>query len=363
MNKWTISPDLDRDEQAKALELFASFPLALLADRKLAAAGLVLAEALAVRWRETEEGSFYAHIDRLDEPLLDALAYDFKVDWWDPNYTTEEKRRTLADSWHVHKILGTKSAVETAIRDIYPKTDVIEWFEYEDGKPYHFKLNIDLTDTFGDETRPWRVLERVNFYKSLRSHMDKIVFTMQVKPAKLCVGGSFGIASAVGVSVAADEVAFRQTVFVGGSLGSQASIGPSEEKDSFDFRHEISVGGSVGTDASIRAAAGADTPKAQASLYAGGAAGILSSAGVSDEPDAPAFSEKLSTGGSAGVDAAAGAADRPDALVFSKTLSAGGTVSGQASLPVSEDTVQPPATTIIRNGGVCTIISHLSKGE
>ena len=340
-----------------------TFPIALQEDPSAAALADVTARLLARRPEEIDRLRIYPDIFRLDDKLLDILAYDFKVDWWDPNYTVEEKRRTLADSWHVHKILGTKSAVETAIRDIYPKTDVIEWFEYEDGKPYHFKLNIDLTDTFGDETRPWRVLERVNFYKSLRSHMDKIVFTMQVKPAKLCVGGSFGIAAAVGVSAAADELAFRQKVFVGGSLGSQASIGPSEGKDSFDFRHEISVGGSVGADVSVGAAAGADTPNAQASLYAGGAAGIRSSAGVSDEPDALAFSEKLSTGGSAGVDAATGAADRPDAPVFSKTLSAGGSVSGQASLPVSEDTVQPPATTIIRNGGVCTIISHLSKGE
>ena len=40
-------------------------------------------------------------------------------------------------------MLGTRAAVETAIRAIYPKTEVKEWFEYEGGKPYHFKLFID----------------------------------------------------------------------------------------------------------------------------------------------------------------------------------------------------------------------------
>lgn len=341
----------------------ATFPIALQEDPSAAALADVTARLLARRPEEIDRLRIYPDIFRLDDKLLDILAYDFKVDWWDPNYTTEEKRRTLADSWHVHKILGTKSAVETAIRDIYPKTDVIEWFEYEGGEPYHFKLSIDLSDTFGDETRPWRVLERVNFYKSLRSHIDKIVFTMQVKPATLRVGGSFGIAASMGGSAAADALAFRQTVFVGGSLGSQTSIGPSEGTDSFDFRHEISVGGTLGIDTSIGTGASADTPKAQASLYAGGAASIHSSAGVSDELDTPVFSEMLSAGGSASIHSATGAADAPDTPAFSDMLSAGGSVSGQVSLPVSEDAVQPPSTTIIRNGGVCTIISHLSKGE
>jgi len=66
------------------------------------------------------------------------------VDWWDYNYTLEEKRKTLKDSWNVHRTLGTKGAVEKAISAIYPGTEVREWFEYA-GQPYHFKLLIDAT--------------------------------------------------------------------------------------------------------------------------------------------------------------------------------------------------------------------------
>ena len=78
------------------------------------------------------------------DQLLDILANDFKVDWWDANYTLEEKRRTLKDSWNVHRRLGTKAAVVLAISAIYPDTQVSEWWEYG-GKPYHFKLLIDAT--------------------------------------------------------------------------------------------------------------------------------------------------------------------------------------------------------------------------
>lgn len=72
----------------------------------------------------------YTRIDEMPEFLLDILAYDFKIDWWDPNYAIEEKRQTLKDSWYVHRHLGTKAAVETAISAIFKDSRVEEWFEY-----------------------------------------------------------------------------------------------------------------------------------------------------------------------------------------------------------------------------------------
>lgn len=295
---WILSPDLDRDEQAKALELFASFPLALRADRRLAAAGLVLAEALAIRWRETEEGSFYAHIDRLDEPMLDTLAFDFKVDWWDETYSLEEKRRTLKDSWRVHRMLGTKAAVETAIRAIYPETDAVEWFEYG-GDPFHFRLYIDLSDVMGDETRPWHVMDRVNFYKSLRSHLDDIQFTMEAKqPAVLGLGTGMGANAALGVTEGRDVFHFRSALYPAEAMGAQGNLGVTESRDEFDFR---------------------------SALYPAEAMGAQEIMGVREQPDVFRFSGKVR----------AGAAENG-----TRTL-----------LTVPEDRSAPHRVSILRTGG------------
>ena len=111
-----------------AENLLAVFPVALQRDQPSAALADVTARLLARRPEEIERLRIYPAIDRLDEGLLDILAYDFKVDWWDANYSLEEKRRTLKDSWRVHKLLGTKAAVEMAISAIYPQTTVQEWF-------------------------------------------------------------------------------------------------------------------------------------------------------------------------------------------------------------------------------------------
>ena len=162
--------------------LVATLPAALQKDPSAVALAEAMADLLARRPDEIEQLRIYPVIDRLDERLLDILAYDFKVDWWDADYSLEEKRRTLKDSWRVHKLLGTKAAVEMAISAIYPRTTVLEWWEYG-GEPYHFRLDINITNDSIDSDKQRRVLERLEYYKSLRSHNDGVTYFVEAAPA------------------------------------------------------------------------------------------------------------------------------------------------------------------------------------
>ena len=93
-----------------AENLLKTFPQVLKENKSMLALATVIAEELAQRPSEIDRLMIYTRIDTLPEELLDILAYDFKVDWWDYDYTLEEKRRTLKDSWNVHRTLGTKGA-------------------------------------------------------------------------------------------------------------------------------------------------------------------------------------------------------------------------------------------------------------
>lgn len=162
--------------------LLFTLPPVLQRDASTEALAEATAEVLAHRLEEIDRLRIISNIDNLEEALLAILARDFKVDWWDPGYSLEEKRRTVKDSWRVHKILGTKAAVETAIRAIYPGTRVLEWWEYG-GEPYHFRLDINITNDSIDSVKQRRVLERMNFYKSLRSHNDGVTYFVEAEPA------------------------------------------------------------------------------------------------------------------------------------------------------------------------------------
>ena len=158
-----------------AENLLRALPEVLRNDESMAALAASVAQVLAQRPEEIRRLAIYPRIDEIPEELLDILAYDFKVDWWDADYTLEEKRRTLKDSWRVHRMLGTKAAVETAISAIYQNTQVSEWFEYN-GEPYHFKLLIDATYENVDPAKHRRVLDRVEYYKNLRSVLDEVEY-------------------------------------------------------------------------------------------------------------------------------------------------------------------------------------------
>lgn len=155
--------------------IISTLPYVLTLDPKMVALAQSIANVLARRMSEIETLMIYERIDQLPEDLLDILAYDFKVDWWDYSYTIEEKRATLKNSWYVHRHMGTKAAVETAISAIYPNSKVKEWWEY-DGDPYHFRLIIPIDSSTLDPVKHAAVLRLVDFYKNLRSVLDEIEY-------------------------------------------------------------------------------------------------------------------------------------------------------------------------------------------
>lgn len=194
--------------------LVVTLPPALRTDPSVVALAEALSELLAARPAEIDRLRIYPAIDTLEEPLLDILARDFKVDWWDPEYSLEEKRRTLKDSWRVHRLLGTRAAVETAISAIYPHTQVLEWFEYG-GEPYHFRLDINITNDTIDSAKQRRVLERMNFYKSLRSHNDGVTYFVEAEPAIVRAAASApGLTEALHVPLVLPVPMIRSTASV-----------------------------------------------------------------------------------------------------------------------------------------------------
>ena len=158
-----------------AENMLHALPDVLKNDSGTAALASCTAAALAERKAEIDSLILYARMDELPEPLLDLLAQDFKVDWWDGDYSLEEKRQTLRDSWHVHRTLGTKAAVETALSAIYPNAKVMEWWEY-DGLPYHFRLSINVSSDETSSLKHQRVMARLELYKNLRSQLDEVEY-------------------------------------------------------------------------------------------------------------------------------------------------------------------------------------------
>lgn len=158
---------------------FADYlPGALKHDTKMRAiAAAVTKEALTVS-REIENVLIYSRIDELPEALIDILAYDMHVDWYDYSFPLEVKRDILKGSVNVHKKMGTKYAVEKALGALYPQSEVEEWFQYE-GQPHHFHIICDVTENRVTASFQ-EIINAVMMYKRLSSHLDEVVYQASV---------------------------------------------------------------------------------------------------------------------------------------------------------------------------------------
>lgn len=158
--------------------ILAQLPAVLSRSKRLNDLAVAVAHALEDGTQMIDLARIYTNIDALPEALLDILAYDFKVDWYEYDAPVETKRAQLKNNFNAHRHLGTKGAVLDEISVFYPGADVQEWFEY-DGEPYHFKVIIPLSDAGqNDETSATnlyqKIWERVLYSKSFRSVLDVI---------------------------------------------------------------------------------------------------------------------------------------------------------------------------------------------
>ena len=85
----------------------------------------------------------YTAIDTVREEVLDALAVNWKIDWYDTEYDLEQKRRIVKTALTIRRTMGTAAAVKAQADAIYPGSTVEEWFEYG-STPGHFRLRVNI---------------------------------------------------------------------------------------------------------------------------------------------------------------------------------------------------------------------------
>ena len=102
--------------------------------------------------------------------LLDELAWQFHVDYYDKSETLEVKKALVKQSMKLHRKKGTPQAVIDLLNTAFPSdTIMLEWFEYG-GKPYSFKI---ITGDVNEEKKA-AFLKALDSVKNARSYLESI---------------------------------------------------------------------------------------------------------------------------------------------------------------------------------------------
>ena len=119
----------------------------------------------------------YTQIDSQPEEILDVLAVQFKVDWYDSNYPLEAKRSIIKTALEVRRYYGTDWATLKAISAIYPRSEIEQWYDYG-GTPGHFRVICSVDGALIPVKRR-EIRRSVNIYKRMTAHLDSLYLQVQ----------------------------------------------------------------------------------------------------------------------------------------------------------------------------------------
>lgn len=158
----------------KDSKLYDLLPVNLRDDRDIVAAAEAIDESNKSINSFVEKLNFRSNPEIQDDYILDALAADMHVDYYDKNFPSDIKRKIIDNSMILHMLKGTAGSVERALATVNLNGVVQEWWEY-DGDPYHFQIEIAAFTSF-DVHQAKKLIQE---YKNLRSWFDGFIVVLK----------------------------------------------------------------------------------------------------------------------------------------------------------------------------------------
>ncbi len=146
-------------------------PPSISADPQVQAISAAVTPQLQEVSQDIRECILLARLDELPEPVIDLLAWQWHVDFYEPDLSLGQKRELVRTAIDAHRHKGTPYAVELVVKAILNDGVVQEWFEYG-GEPYYFRV-IKINGQVTAEMYP-RLKKAIDTVKNTRSWLEGI---------------------------------------------------------------------------------------------------------------------------------------------------------------------------------------------
>ncbi|MBT2717561.1 phage tail protein I [Bacillus sp. ISL-57] len=120
-----------------------------------------------------EKTKLIKQFEGIPDNLLDFIAYEEIVDFYETTMSVEEKRALIDRAQIVHQLKGTPAAIEEVAGIFFKNARVREWFEYG-GDPYYFRIETD--ETFKSEVDIARLFRLIETTKRKSSRLEGVLF-------------------------------------------------------------------------------------------------------------------------------------------------------------------------------------------
>ena len=169
----------------ESISLVDILPSSIAGDEKVKAAAAALDDELTTVNTATDRVRNLWNLDEADEDLLKTLAWGFHVDFWDDDFSKEQKIEVVESALALHMKRGTPGAIEHILQNILGGGIVEEWFEYG-GRPFHFRVVSNAGAE--DEKQDTQLRAAIEWAKNERSVLDAVIKAPSL-PATHYIGG------------------------------------------------------------------------------------------------------------------------------------------------------------------------------
>ncbi|MEH7122121.1 phage tail protein I [Bacillus sp. JJ1773] len=142
-------------------------------DPDLMAAAKSLDTPFAVTVNDVQKCIILPNIDNItDHALLDLLAWETHLDFYDTSLPIEIKRELIKKAPSFHRKKGTPAAVEELVATLFDEGRVEEWFEYG-GLPYRFQVVTNNRSVTAERAEEF--IKALNSVKRLSAHLERVI--------------------------------------------------------------------------------------------------------------------------------------------------------------------------------------------
>ncbi|PLP41591.1 phage tail protein I, partial [Klebsiella pneumoniae] len=113
------------------------------------------------------------------EKFLPYLAWAFSVDSWDENWSEQEKRTVVSESFWLHQRKGTIAAIRHVVEKMGYSMSIQEWWDIVDPAGT-FRLEVDVNDIGLTSKMLDELFRLVSDAKPVSRHMAQFSITAKV---------------------------------------------------------------------------------------------------------------------------------------------------------------------------------------
>ncbi|MGC0153061.1 phage tail protein I [Chromobacterium vaccinii] len=154
-------------------------PNVLAGDRRLSP----LAE-LSRRLQRIDLAPFLVYlVDQVGTDLLPLLAEQLHVagdEGWQLAGGEAQRRDLIKQAIELHRYKGTRWALQRVLATLNLNGRISEWFEYQ-GRPFHFRIDLDLSDRGLDEATYRALRQMLDQYRNARSRLESLDLRVELR--------------------------------------------------------------------------------------------------------------------------------------------------------------------------------------